>query len=184
MSTLLRKALKTSILPAILMIAGKFLGLFVLIASYGIQFNVGNEISGIFSTQIYIPDSSTTLFLNSISDLLMVLVLSIPTIYLIIQTTLLQSVRDNPRTIVKVVKFNMLKWVTSSTSTFLKVFIWTTFTVIASIVTITNTLSGDSYLWVGIVSGVLSLLCIWGLIKTFEIETEKIYPSNSKHSYY
>jgi heme O synthase-like polyprenyltransferase len=78
----------------------------------------------------------------------------------------------------------MLKWVTSSTSTFLKVFIWTTFTVIASIVTITNALSSDSYLWIGIVAGVLSLLCIWGLIKTFEIETEKIYPSNSKHSYY
>jgi hypothetical protein len=25
---------------------------------------------------------------------------------------------------------------------------------------------------------------MWGLIKTFEIETDKVYPSNRKHSFY
>lgn len=184
MSTLLKKAIKLSILPATLMIAGKFLGIIVLITLYNIDFNIGNEISGIFSTQIFLPDNESTIFVNSISDMCMLAVLGIPTIYMLIHTTVLQSAKENPRTIAKVVKFNMLKWVTSNTSTFLKVFIWTAFVVIASVIVITNTISLETYLWVGITSGVISLLCIWGLIKTFEIETEKIYPSNNNHTYY
>lgn len=184
MSILLKKALKLSLLPATLMIAGKFLGLFLLIAIYGIQFNVGNEVEGIFSTQIYLGESSTTLFVNSLSNLLMVIMLSIPTIYMILQTTVFQSTKTNPRTIAKVVKLNILKWVTSNTSTFLKIFIWTAFVLISSIITVVSTLNGTTYIWIGVVTGTISLLCVWGLIKTFEIETEKIYPSNSKHSYY
>jgi len=184
MSNLLKKALKLSLLPAVVMIAGKFLGLFVLIAFYSIQFSVGNEVSGMFSTQIFLPNSETTLFVNSISDLVMISLLGLITLYMIFQTTILQSAKTNPRTIAKVVKLNMLKWVTSSTSTFLQIFIWTTFVAISSIITITNSLQGDTYLWVGITAGVISLLSIWGLIKTFEIETEKIYPSSSKHSYF
>jgi hypothetical protein len=103
---------------------------------------------------------------------------------MIVKTTILQSATENPRTIAKVVKFNILKWVTSSNSTFLQIFIWTTFLLIAAIITISNSIQGDSYTWVGITGGVLALLSVWGLIKTFEIETDKVYPSNRKHSFY
>jgi uncharacterized membrane protein len=184
MSKLLKKALKLSILPAILMIAGKFIGVMSLIMAYNLQFEVGNEINGIFSTQIFLADESTTLFVNSISDMAMLIVLGVPTLYMIVKTTILQSATENPRTIAKVVKFNILKWVTSSNSTFLQIFIWTTFLLIAAIITISNSIQGDSYTWVGITGGVLALLSVWGLIKTFEIETDKVYPSNRKHSFY
>lgn len=184
MSKLLKKALKLSILPAILMIAGKFVGLMGAIMFYNLQFEVGNEINGIFSTQIFLADEASTVFVNSISDLSMILLLAIPTIYMITRTTVLQSSMRNPRTIAKVVKFNILKWVTSDNTTFLKVFIWTTFLLISSIIVISNTIQAETYLWIGITAGVLSLISIWGLIKTFEIETEKVYPSNNKHSYY
>jgi hypothetical protein len=166
------------------MIAGKFVGVMALIIAYDLQFEVGNEINGIFSTQIFLTDQSNTLFVNSISDMTMLIVLGIPTLYMIIRTTILQRAAENPRTIAKVVKFNMLKWVTSNNSTFLQIFIWSSFLLISSIITISNSIQGDSYLWVGITGGLLSLLSIWGLIKTFEIETDKVYPSNSKHSFY
>ena len=166
------------------MIAGKFLGIILIIAFYGLDFTVGNEVSGIFSTQIFLPTTDATYFVNSISDFSMLLFLAIPTLYMVIQTTILQSTKTNPRTIAKIVKFNMLKWVTSSTSTFLKIFVWSTFTVISSIIIIANTLNGETFLWIGITAGVLSLLCVWGIIKTFEIETDKIYPSNNNHTYY
>lgn len=184
MSILLKKALKLSVLPAILMIAGKFVGIIALIIGYNLQFEVGNEINGIFSTQIYLSDEYYTIFVNSLSDLLTILVLAIPTIYMIVRTTIFQNSMNNPRTIAKVVKFNILKWVTSNNTTFLKIFIWTTFLLIASIIVISNSINGESYVWVGIVAGVLSLFSIWGLIKTFEIETDKVYPNNNKHSYY
>ena len=184
MSILLKKALKLSILPAVLMIAGKFIGVIALIIAYNLNFEVGNELNGIFSTQIFLADESSTLFVNSISDMTMLIVLGTPTLYMIIRTTVLQNTKENPRTIVKIVKFNMLKWVTSNNSTFLQIFIWTTFLLISSVITISNSLQGDSYMWVGIVGGVFTLLSLWGLIKTFEIETNKVYPNNNNHSYY
>jgi len=184
MSILLKKALKLSILPAVLMIAGKFIGIMSLIISYNLQFEVGNEINGIFSTQLFLGDDKITLFVNSISDFTMLLLLAVPTLYMIIKTTVLQKAKNNPRTIAKMVKFNILKWVTSNTSTFLQIFIWTSFILISSVIVITNTLQGDTYQWVGITSGVLSLFSIWGLIKTFETETNKVYPNSSKHSFY
>jgi hypothetical protein len=183
MSKLLKKALKLSILPAVLMIAGKFIGIMSLIISYNLQFEVGNEVNGIFSTQIFLADESITLFVNSISDFTMLVLLAIPTLYMIVKTTVLQSAKNNPRTIAKIVKFNILKWITSNDATFLQIFIWTTFMLISSIIIITNTLQGDTYRWVGISAGVLALFCIWGLIKTFETETNKVYPNNN-HSYY
>jgi hypothetical protein len=183
MSKLLKKALKFSVLPAVLMIAGKFIGIMALIIIYNLQFEVGNEINGIFSTQIFLADENITLFVNSISDFTMLILLAIPTLYMIIRTTVLQNVKTNPRTIAKVVRFNILKWVTSKKSTFLQIFIWTTFTLISSIIVITNSIQGDTYQWVGILTGVLALICIWGLIKTFETETNKVYPNNN-HSYY
>jgi hypothetical protein len=85
------------------MIAGKFVGIMAIIIAYNLQFEVGNEINGIFSTQIFLADKTSTLFVNSISDLSMVIILAIPTIYMIIRTTLLQNVTNNPRTIVKVI---------------------------------------------------------------------------------
>lgn len=184
MSILLKKALKLSILPAVLMVAGKFVGVMALIVAYNLQFEVGNEITGIFSTQIFLSDEASTIFVNSLSDLAMLVVLGVPTLYMIVRTTILQSAKDNPRTIAKMVKFNVLKWVTSNTATFLKIFIWTTFVLIASIITVSNSLNGESYAWVGVVAGALSLLSIWGLVKTFEIETDRVYPNNREHSYF
>lgn len=184
MSILLKKALKLSILPAVLMVAGKFVGVMALIVAYNLQFEVGNEITGIFSTQIFLSDEASTIFVNSLSDLAMLVVLGVPTLYMIVRTTILQSAKNNPRTIAKMVKFNVLKWVTSNTATFLKIFIWSTFVLIASIITVSNSLNGESYAWVGVVAGVLSLLSIWGLVKTFEIETDRVYPNNREHSYF
>ncbi|MCK9415283.1 MAG: hypothetical protein WCR68_00050 [Candidatus Dojkabacteria bacterium] len=184
MSILLKKALKLSILPAVLMVAGKFVGVMALIVAYNLQFEVGNEITGVFSTQIFLSDEASTIFVNSLSDLAMLVVLGVPTLYMIVRTTILQSAKNNPRTIAKMVKFNVLKWVTSNTATFLKIFIWSTFVLIASIITVSNSLNGESYAWVGVVAGVLSLLSIWGLVKTFEIETDRVYPNNREHSYF
>jgi len=184
MSILLKKTLKLSILPAILMIAGKFVGVIALIIIYDLPFDVGNQINGIFSTQIFLSNNTDTLFVNSFSDLAMIVVLGIPTLYMILNTAVLQSSKTNPRTIAKVVKFNMLKWVTGTNSTFLRIFLWSSFVLISSIITISNTLQGDTYRWIGITAGVVSLLCVWGLIKTFENETDKVYPNNKKHSYY
>jgi hypothetical protein len=181
MSKLLKRALENSLVPAILMIAGKALGVFLVSARYGFPLEIGNDIAGFFSTQIYFQDRDITLFVNSVSDLIMLITLSIPTIYLITKTAIFQSSLDNPKTIVKITRFNILKWITRNDTTFLKIFIWCAFLWVSSGLIIKNSLQGDTYLWIGITAGIVSLFCGLGALKTFEVESNKVYPSNSKY---
>ena len=181
MSKLIKRALKNSIVPAILMIAGKVLGIFLTSAIYGLSFEIGNDLNGIFSTQIYFYDKDTTLFVNSYSDLCMFLFLAIPTVYFILKTAIFQSTWDNPKTIVKVARFNILQWITKNDTTFLKIFIWTAFLWIASSVVVINTLQDNSYSWIGILAGSSAFLCGLGAIKTFEVEVNKVYPDSKRY---
>jgi len=181
MSKLLKRALKISLAPAILMIAGKAIGIIVPSMIYDLEFFIENEIEGLTSIQIVFTDSNVTLFVNSISNLTMLLFLAVPTLYFIIKTSIYQTTLQNPRTLVKVTRFNILKWITKKDVTFLHIFIWTTFLTIASIIVIAHTLQGLTYTWIGVSAGVASLLSIWGTIRTFELETDKIYPKENSH---
>ena len=181
MSKLLKRALKVSLTPAILMIAGKFLGIMIPSIIYDLEFFVQNDIQGLVSIQILFTDSNVTLFVNSVSNLTMLLFLAVPTMYFIIKTSLYQTTLQNPKTVVKITRLNILKWITKRDTSFLQIFIWSAFLTIASIIVIIHTLQGQTYDWIGITAGVLSLLCIWGTIKTFELETDKIYPKENNY---
>jgi hypothetical protein len=181
MSKLLKRALKNSMLPAILMIAGKLLGIVFVSVVYGLTFEIGNDLQGIFSTQIYFSDPAITLFVNSVSDLSMLLFIAIPTIYFISKTVVFQSTVDNPKTIVKVTQFNLLKWITKDDTTFLKIFIWCAFLLIVSSITIVNSIQDNTYTWIGILSGALTFVCSLGAIKSFEIESNRVYPDNRRY---
>lgn len=181
MSKLLRRALKISLTPAIFMIAGKFLGIMIPSIIYDLEFFVENNIQGLFSIQILFSDSATTLFVNSISNLVMLLFLALPTIYLIAKTSVYQSTLQNPKTIVKITRLNILKWITKKDTSFLQIFIWCAFLTICSSIVVVHTLQGNTYSWIGILAGVTSLLCIWGTIRTFELETDKIYPKENRY---
>ena len=181
MSKLLRRALKISLVPAILMITGKFFGILVPILIFNLEFTVENEIAGMSSIQIFFADNSTTLFINSISNLSMLILLAIPTLYIITKTSIYQSTLQNPKTIVKITKLNILKWITRKDSSLLQIFIWSSFLVIASSIIVIHTLQGDTFPWIGILAGTVALLTIWGAIKTFELEIDRIYPRDNKY---
>ena len=181
MSKLLKRALKISLTPAILMIIGKFLGILIPTLIYDIEFAIQNEMIGISTIQILFPNATTTLFINSVSNFLMLLLIALPTIYLIIKTSVYQSTIQNPRTIVKITRLNVLKWVTKKDTSFLQIFIWCSFLVITSSVIIVHTIQDMTYSWIGISAGVIALFCIWGTIRTFELEIGKIYPEENKY---
>lgn len=181
MSKLIKRALRDSLLPAILMIAGKVLGIFLASATYGLSFEIGNDINGIFSTQIYFHDEATTLFVNSFSDLLMFIFLAVPTLYFVVKTAIFQSSLDNPKTIVKVTRLNLLQWITKDDTTFLRIFIWCAFLWITSAIVVTNSIQDNTYTWVGIIAGATAFLSGFGAVKTFEVESNKVYPDNKKY---
>jgi len=111
----------------------------------------------------------------------MLIILGVPTLYFIIKTSIYQSSLENPRTVVKITRLNILNWITKKDTTFLQIFIWSSFLTISSAIVIIHTLQGSSYQWTGIFAGVLALLTIWGTIRTFELETDNIYPRDNRY---
>lgn len=180
MSKLLRRILKISVAPAVLMIAGKLLGIIIANVVYNLDFFIDNQIQGIFSIQLYYTNPSTTLLVNSYSNLFLIICLAIPTIYFIIKTSIYQSTLQNPKTIVKITNFNILKWITKDDTSFLKIFIWCSFLIITCLVVVAQTIQGTTYQWIGVLASVLTVFSIWGTIKTYESEIDKIYPREDK----
>ena len=181
MSKLLRRILKISVWPAVLMIAGKLFGIIIANIVYKLDFFIDNQIQGIFSIQLYYTDSNTTILVNSISNLFMIIVLAIPTIYFIIKTSIYQTTFQNPRTIVKITKLNIMNWITKDDTSFLLIFIWCSFLPVTSLIVIAQTIQGINYSWIESWLEHWQSL-IWGTIKTYELEIDKIYPREKKNS--
>lgn len=183
MSKLLIRALKLSILPASLMVVGKFVSVFILIAAAQLQFSIESSRQTLFSIQVYLEEYSDVLFINSYSNLITLALIAIPTFYILARKLFMQSARENPRTIVKLTRLNILKWVLNDKTSVLKITVWTMFLWIISGVCISSSISGFTHIWIGILSGVLSILATWGMIKTYEMETDKIYPRDNQVYY-
>lgn len=176
MSNLLKRALKFSIAPAIIIIASKVIGILVLNAIYGLDLQIGNDLGQSFSTQLYVSSENDALYLNSITDAITLAVIALPLFYMVLKTSILQDSQKNPRTVVKLTKANLLKWITKDDVSFLKTFIWTAYLWIISGLIVANTLQGKTYIGIGVAAGVCALMASWGVLRTFEIESNKVYP--------
>jgi len=47
---------------------------------------------------------------------------------------------------------------------------------VAALIVIAQSIQGISYSWIGGLSAVLAIFSVWGTIKTYELEIDKIYP--------
>jgi hypothetical protein len=176
MSNLLKKALRFSLVPAILIIATKVIGVLVLNSVYDLDISIGNDIGQFFTTQIYISSEKDALLLNSFTDAFTLAAISLPLLYMLVKVFVQKQSQKDPRTVVKLTKANLLKWVTKEDISFLRIFVWTAFLWMVSALIIVNTINGNSYLTVGVVAGVLVLISTWGVLRVFEIDSNKVYP--------
>jgi hypothetical protein len=179
MSKLLKRALRLAVTPASLMIVGKLLAIGALVTLYNLDFTVTNSSSSLFSIQLLFTNERDTLFVNSVSNLVSLALIALPTYYMLARRTLLKDVQSNPRTVVKLTKINILKWVTKQETTFMQILIWTVFLWVISGITISSSVLLQTYSWIAIAAGVLSVVSAWGLLRTFEIETDRIYPKDN-----
>jgi hypothetical protein len=181
MSKLIIAILKNSILPASLMIVGKVVGLFLTVRLFDFQMYLSNDIKQIFSIQVFFTDSNQTLIANSLSNGFMLILLAIGTFYLLIRHSIEVAATNDPRTIVKLVKYNILNWATSKNNTFLKALIWTLFLWAACLITMVSSISGTTTNYIALPAIVLMIVSAWRIIKTFELETDRIYHDDNMY---
>ncbi len=184
MSKLLSKFLQIVIFPTALLVVSKVLGLYIAVMYFNLNFFLETHPEEIYSLQIYFTNSNETLIANSVSNLVMFCAIASVAAYFLIKYRLSLLATYNPRTLVKLNNWNMLSWVNKKDSTFLKVFVWTMFLWITSILIIVDVISQNTVGWIGIFAFVVTIISTWVLIRTFEIEGEIIYPHSETSNLY
>ena len=53
------------------------------------------------------------------------------------------------------------------------------FLLVASSIVVVHTIQNSTYTWTGILSAAFGILAIWGTVKTYETEVDKIYPKEN-----
>lgn len=180
MSKLLKKVLKSAILPGSLMIVAKLMGIYIATLVYSFPLFISQSTGSLFTVQLHLGDSAQVYMANSFSNAMLLTLMNAFTLLIFLRHYLYLKAEGNPRTIIKLTKINMLKWVTDKKSGFIRVFTWTFFLLATNALIISDTLSQASLGWIGALALLSSLIFMWGLLKTFELETATIYPSSSK----
>lgn len=181
MSKLLRKLLKYSFLPAATMVAAKSIGIYLSAWYIGASIFTETSTSGIFTVRFYTESSQSQFLINSISDGIMLGTMLLVNFYILVRYTLYRHSKGNPRTIVKLTKFNLLKWVTDKESVFPKVFTWNVFLFSTCAVVVAKTIQQLNPEWLGLTAFIISIIFMWSLVRTFELETARIYPKDDNN---
>ncbi len=184
MSKLLSKFLQSIILPSALLIVSKVTGLYIAVKLFNLDPFIENKPEQIYSLQIYFTNQTEALLANSVSNLTMLLVFSLLTAFFLTRYRLSVLANNNPKILLKINNLNLTSWINNKNNTFLKVFVWTMFLWIVCIKILVDVISQSSFLWIGGIAFIITLISTWVLIRTFEIEGEIIYSHNNTSKLY
>jgi hypothetical protein len=176
MQRLIIAVLRAALLPAAIMIVGKLLGLIIGNIMFGLDMYIANDIQGLFTVQLFFTDARETFIANSFSNLCMNLSLFIGFIIFYTRYSLYQTSSSNPRTLVKLVKLNLLGWITSNKGGVIEATIWAIFLWSANVIAIIQTLNSSSNIWVGTACAIILVFSFWGIVSLFEKDIQQALP--------
>lgn len=182
MSKLLRKILSAALFPAALVIVAKIAGMALANTIYDLNWSIQTNAGTLFSVQITYPDIDSAILCNSFSNLMVVSALAIGTSVLLFQNRYLNTSRQNPKVLIKLMQFDFILWLSESASIFPKLAVWSAFLWVITIITITQAIQSESYQWVAVTSLVITVIASWLTARDFENEVHTILPENGKLS--
>jgi len=157
MTNSLVKLIDNSLKPAILLIFGKFIGVIFISSLFSTELgiaNVGNSLLS-FSPVVLQEDLITV---SSYSDLFMYAFVSIGFTIETIRAVYFHDSHVNVVAVTKLAKMNLLSMIKSSYEVYHSGVTWFIFTWIANLVTILNVLLGRTYIWIGVVTTIYSMI--------------------------
>lgn len=173
--TLLDKAL----LPAAVMIFGKFIGVAITLRLFNLPWSVGQVANSVFSNgNIIRADDLKTVI--SFSDLIMYLTVALGMVVILIRAIYLHNSHVKPSLVARLANYNLLSIIRDSYDVYHSAAVWLIFTWVANTVLIINALSGQTYSWVAAVATLISIVSTVVLFQDVykEIENIKRKPSD------
>lgn len=176
MQKLIIAILKAALLPAAIMIVSKLFGLIIGNSMFGLNMYISNDIQGLYTVQLFFTNAQETLIANSFSNFVMMMGLLLGFTIFFIRYKLYQVSADSPKTLVRLVRLNLLDWITSNKGGVVSTTIWAIFLWSACIITLVQTLSNGAMLWVAIIASFVLVITFWGMINIFENDLKRHLP--------
>lgn len=183
MLKLISLIIKSSLLPASLMVVGKVIGLYVAFNLLDAFPYITNEIGNNFSIHLYFNNPGETLAVNTISNLVMLIIIFIYVTVLFIQYYSKKAAETKPSTIYKMLDADLLDYVIKEGNNYIKIFVGSTFLIICCLTAGANAFNGVAEEWLIWVCAGLLFVTIWGIIRISDIEMNKFYPSEDNKAW-
>lgn len=174
MSKSLIKIIDAAIFPAALMIAAKFIGLYLVVEFFNLEWGVDNLPNQIFSSRpvFYTQDLQTA---SSYSDLFLIIVMITSFSYHVIRATFLHDTHIDPKVIARLAANGLLGLVKDSYEIYQKATIWLIFLWLSITTVIVNYFLDKTYLWIAILGVLTSIILTAMLLRdaAYEISLAK-----------
>jgi len=182
MSKSLIKLLDNSIIPASVMIASKFVGILLSIKILNIPWSIKDYTNSILTVTTFLrkEDISTV---TSYSDLAMYFALASLLTFNIVKAVYLHNTHLRPNLILQLARRNLLSLITGSYEIYHSCTVWITFTWIANILILINVLTERTYIWIGLICTISTLVLTWVLAQDVYREIDNIRKHPGEYSW-
>lgn len=147
MSKSLVKIVDASLFPAALMVAGKFVGLYLTIKAFGFDWGVDSKPSVFFSSRPIFMEEDL-LVASSYSDLFLIFVMIFGFSFHIIRAIFLHKSHIHPKLLTRLAMHGLLGLVKDSFEIYHRASVWLLFLWLVNVLVLINVLLGKTYTWV------------------------------------
>jgi len=180
MTNTLVKIIDKSLLPAILIIFSKIVGIYIFSSLFGIDISFETVSGNLFKVTPIIDSSVDQIqTLSTYSDIFMFIVLSVGFIVITIQSLFFHESHINIAMIAKLAEHNLLDWIKSSYELYHTAITWFIFIWLTVIIIMINSILDKTEFWVFIVAFIfsisLSVILIRDMIKEIKLLQKGYY---------
>lgn len=170
MSDKLVRLIDIAIFPVALIICAKVLGLVITNSWFGLDWGFVTNNDSIYSVRIAYPTPEQKILAASFSNLIMYSIVLIGVVVSLIQAYFFHASHISPKMMTRLIQHDLVHLVSESLEIFQKSSVWIILLWISSLIIVLSTLSGDTYLWIAILTSVLTIVLTILLAKDIEHE--------------
>lgn len=177
MSDKLIKLIDYSIFPIALLICAKVIGIILVNTSFNLNWGFLNDGDSLFSVRIAYETESQKIIASSYSNLIMYITVFLGFSVSLFRAYYLHESHISPWLSAKLTMSNLLGIVSNSVDVFAKASVWLILIWMSTVLIMFSVFSGDTFVWIGVATFLLSSGLTFLLLKDYENELKIVNSS-------
>lgn len=165
-SRILLRLIDEAIVPAVLVIGAKVLGMWGIASLLGYEWRINVH----SSFGIELPSRDALLVVNSYSNLLVLIVLGAGLLWIIFRAVHLHDTHISPKLVLRLLSWDLTRLVTSSVDVYHQAIVWLSYLWLFVLLGIVHAVAGLAYGWTTAIGFTIAAFLTWLIIADIERE--------------